>query len=493
MSASADAPKVFISYSWKPAQHQQKVIALAERLMGDGVNVVLDVWDLREGQDKNQFMERMVTDAEIKRVLLICNKDYKEKADGRRGGVGAESMIMSGEIYAKAEQTKFIPLIFEADDNGDAYTPVFVHSRIYLDFKDEHVIEDSYEQLIRNIFDKPARKKPPLGIPPSYLDDAEPTRLATAHQVATIKNAFINERKNAPLLVKQYYSAFIKAIKDFEPVEKEFTPENFIELTLSRIEKISPLRDDFVHFLETYLEVAIDFDQESFHDFFEELVPYFFEKAYQSYNADTIYSLQFDYLRFFLYELLLHCTAVLLKREKFDILAGLLYDTFVIFREHGDAKVVDFRMLNLPVATLNKHQNERFQLNRVSVVGDNIKKRASEKYPFDELKQADLILFHVSELSGFVPNASSRAYWRPETTPYSTYGLPVFSRMVSQRYFEKIKVLFDVQTKEELAEKIKAFETDSFTQVWYRSEFFMTREIPQLSSLIKLDRIGTVK
>lgn len=47
--------------------------------MGDGVNVVLNGWDLHEGQDKNQFMERMVTEPDIKWALLICNKDYKEK------------------------------------------------------------------------------------------------------------------------------------------------------------------------------------------------------------------------------------------------------------------------------------------------------------------------------------------------------------------------------------------------------------------------------
>jgi len=71
---STKAPKVFISYSWKPFQHQQKVIALAERLMDDGVHAIIDVWDLREGQDKNQFMESMVTDPEVRRVLIICNR-----------------------------------------------------------------------------------------------------------------------------------------------------------------------------------------------------------------------------------------------------------------------------------------------------------------------------------------------------------------------------------------------------------------------------------
>lgn len=44
---------------------------LAERLIGDGVNVILDVWDLKNGQDKYVFMEQMVEDSEIKKVLSV--------------------------------------------------------------------------------------------------------------------------------------------------------------------------------------------------------------------------------------------------------------------------------------------------------------------------------------------------------------------------------------------------------------------------------------
>ena len=41
--------KIFISYSWTV---QDRVIELAERLIANGVDVVLDVYDLKEGQDK---------------------------------------------------------------------------------------------------------------------------------------------------------------------------------------------------------------------------------------------------------------------------------------------------------------------------------------------------------------------------------------------------------------------------------------------------------
>ena len=45
-------PQVFISYSWTSKEYQKSIISLASRLRHDGVDVKLDVWDLKEGQDK---------------------------------------------------------------------------------------------------------------------------------------------------------------------------------------------------------------------------------------------------------------------------------------------------------------------------------------------------------------------------------------------------------------------------------------------------------
>lgn len=53
-------PKVFISYSWTTAVHEDWVLTLATRLMENGVDVVLDKWDLKEGQDIYAFIESMV-------------------------------------------------------------------------------------------------------------------------------------------------------------------------------------------------------------------------------------------------------------------------------------------------------------------------------------------------------------------------------------------------------------------------------------------------
>jgi len=83
-----NSPKVFISYNWSSTVHKEWVRKeLAERLISDGVEVTLDQWDLKEGQDKYTFMEKMVTDKKFVKVLIVCDKKYAEKADKREGGV----------------------------------------------------------------------------------------------------------------------------------------------------------------------------------------------------------------------------------------------------------------------------------------------------------------------------------------------------------------------------------------------------------------------
>ena len=103
-------PKIFISYSWSS---DALVLQLAQRLISHGVEVVLDKWDLKEGQDKYAFMEQCVNNPDITKVLIVCDSQYAKKANDRTGGVGDETVIISSEIYGKMQQEKFIPIIAE--------------------------------------------------------------------------------------------------------------------------------------------------------------------------------------------------------------------------------------------------------------------------------------------------------------------------------------------------------------------------------------------
>ena len=107
-------PKLFISYSWSTPEHEQWIVDLATGLVNSGVDVVLDKWVLREGHDSIVFMEKMVTDQTITKVILVCDKAYATKADGRAAGVGTETQIISAEVYAKQSQDKFVAVKVKA-------------------------------------------------------------------------------------------------------------------------------------------------------------------------------------------------------------------------------------------------------------------------------------------------------------------------------------------------------------------------------------------
>ena len=162
------AAEIKFSYSWSS---DRLVLELAQRLISHGVDVVLDKWELKEGQDKYAFMERCVNDPDITKVLIICDRVYAQKANNRTGGVGDETVIISGEIYGKMKQEKFIPIIAERDDEGNEYLPAYIKTRIYIDLSDATKYEEQYEKLLRNIYEKPQLVKPKLGKKPEWLDE----------------------------------------------------------------------------------------------------------------------------------------------------------------------------------------------------------------------------------------------------------------------------------------------------------------------------------
>ncbi len=68
--------KVFISYSHDSEEHKAWVADLARFLISNGIDVVIDAWNLRRGEDIPKFMEDGLSSAD--RVLMICTERYVE-------------------------------------------------------------------------------------------------------------------------------------------------------------------------------------------------------------------------------------------------------------------------------------------------------------------------------------------------------------------------------------------------------------------------------
>lgn len=163
---SEKAPKVFISYAWA---NKNFVLRFAQDLTKDGIDVIIDEWNLKPGNDKYAFMESMVRDKTIERVLIMCDRVYKERADNRQGGVGDETVIISPQLYQEMEQTKFVPIVLEHDDEGNPCKPIYINSRIHFDFSSEDNYEYNYLQLLRFLYSEPYYIKPKIGQKPDLL------------------------------------------------------------------------------------------------------------------------------------------------------------------------------------------------------------------------------------------------------------------------------------------------------------------------------------
>lgn len=167
--------KVFISYSWEDDEHKEWVRSLTDKLLENGIDATLDQYDLSLGDRLPQFMERSVTNADY--VLIICTPTYKEKSDARKGGVGYEGHIITGELFAKGNERKFIPVIRKGDVS-DAL-PISLEGKLAIDLKDGPHYDTNFEDLVTTLNGVP--KKPPVNkaarISSSTLSTRAPERV----------------------------------------------------------------------------------------------------------------------------------------------------------------------------------------------------------------------------------------------------------------------------------------------------------------------------
>lgn len=156
-------PRAFISYAWEDDAHKGWVKTLAERLRRDGVDVLLDKWALAPGDQLPEFMERAIRENDY--VLIVCTPLYREKSDGRSGGVGYEGDVMTGEVVASRNHRKFIPLLRRGSWAEAA--PSWLKGKVYVDLSDGPYSEDHYQDLLATLHNR-REGAPPVGSAPAF-------------------------------------------------------------------------------------------------------------------------------------------------------------------------------------------------------------------------------------------------------------------------------------------------------------------------------------
>lgn len=155
-------PKLFISYAHENEEHKEWVLKLATDLRKSmGIDVMLDQWDLRIGQDLSLFMEQGLSKAEM--VICVCSNGYVLKANLGESGSGYEKMILAKPLLKNTNVDYIIPII-RCNDNNEL--PIFLGTKLYIDFSDDDKYLNKLTELAERIYDKDKIKKPSLGESP---------------------------------------------------------------------------------------------------------------------------------------------------------------------------------------------------------------------------------------------------------------------------------------------------------------------------------------
>ena len=443
---TTNVPKVFISYSWMVGD---RVLEFAERLVEtDGVDVVLDKWDLKEGQDKYTFMEQAVNNPEIIRVLIICDKTYAEKADNRTGGVGDETVIISPEIYGNVSQEKFVPVVFEKDENNKPYLPAYIKSRIYFDLSNDDIYEAEYEKLLRNLYGKPEHKKPKLGKAPEWLNEEEVSFSAIRDLVKQVKGYNGGNMSKAGFLTRRAVDDFTQALKSLGlPLDKPFDAD----LYMKQIDMAKPLRDYFVDYVEAL--ISKDFPVgDVLSDFFEKI----FNNTIDTGGLTQYDPNNFEFYLFFIWESFICTASVLLHFERYEDINRIITRTFFLRNDpKSDVETAGtfaafFRFFDI-LEKVCKPKSEDSRL--FTLAGDIVVKR--EKKPLitkESLVEADLLLYQVS----YALFEADAWKWFPSLYVYRSdfQSQKIWTRLQSRRYCEKLFPLFGVNSLSKLKEKV---------------------------------------
>ena len=438
-SEEIKSPKIFISYSWTSEKHKKRVLDLAERLIADGVKVVLDVWDLKTGQNLHKFMEQMVNAEEISKVLLIIDKGYQTKANDGSGGVGVETEIVSSKIYNHHEQEKFIPVIFEMDSDQEPYLPTFLASRVYIDLSSENS-RDEYVELLRTIYGKPLHVKPSLGKAPAFLESE--VSLSVPSFLLEIKRILrVDSIENKPHLTVEFFTEVANALNDTNIQGEQAQPSD--DDVLREIQSFLPVLDEFNNIFSKLVEVF----PEDFNRFVRDFIEKCHDFCHPKLSSNGYYPDQYAPGKFILQELLLYIVAAYFRCERFQEFDDL-FSEGIIINNRGTKKLDNILKIYEPMQILDIRRKQRLNLNRVSITADLIKERSEYcGVPFEEIAQADVIIFLRGELSS--------GSWYPRTVIYlNDYSvLPIFLRAQAESYFLKICPALGIKDKKDFDEK----------------------------------------
>ena len=482
-------PKIFISYSWTTPEHEQRVLDIATELVESGIDVILDKWNLKEGDDADVFMEQMIADPTIQKVLIICDKMYSEKSDKRKGGAGTEAQIISREVYEQQpDENKFVVAAFEINEETcKPYLPVYYGSRKYIDFTDPNKYARKFEELVRWVYNKPLYVKPKLGRVPDYILADDKKTLGTTAAYRRAISLVAEGRTNAVGAVREYLNTFAENLQSFQ-LPSCRNHSDYYALFTNSIKDFVPYRDEWIELLKNVCRNdIIESTFDSYMRFFEYIHLYTQERRGVTY----VYQEEEDNMKFIEYELMLCFIAVLLRNECFVAVADLFNTSFYNKKASNEYEATytyrEFEHHLYSVYNENQYATQRYYSLLAKILYDRME--SCSALSIEDICQADFVTW-----LHFLSNKQEenwRSRWFPHSILYSCNQrrpFEIFARAESCKYLDKIKVIFGYDGLEDFKMLYDYIEKNSQSIV-PRWQF----ESPDVKLLMNVDKLGIRK
>lgn len=417
---------------------------LAENLRRNGVDAILDKWDLRDGQDAAAYMESIISDKTINKVLLVCDPVYVTKANDRSGGAGTEAQIISAEIYKKSSHRKYLAVIAAKDQDQIRHVPAYYGSKIFVDMTLPEEYDEKLEQVLRWIFEKPLHQKPEIGQPPAFLND----QASLSVGASSISRRFIESAKHGKPSV---FGLFRDFLSTFSSNLEKFRISSPAPLTSEQLQaNIDSFQADRNLFGETVSAAALYIQSDTFgsdlHRFFERFLYYLFPDPLSQNDWGDC----FDNFRFFAHELFLLTIAALIKHDRLEVAKSLLDSQFFVGR------IANLQSLSATTySVLLQDLENRHVWNNERARGMLLRNRANPSKELPYMIQADFVCFLRLELSGH-----DEAFgWHPHLLGYpdSSNPLEIFARARSRAYLSRVLALLGEKQESDIHQLLQKY------------------------------------
>ena len=408
MKPTIKNPKVFISYAWGSPEYQNRVLSLAQDLQSDGVDVLLDKWSLKEGNDTYAYMEQSVTNPEVTHVLILLDPIYAKKANDRSGGVGTETQIISPEIYNNITQEKFLPVVMEREGDDGIPKPSYLKTLLHFDLSKPECYDDEYKRLVKRLYGIEIIPKPALGKMPYWVTEESSIPSSARTAISAIKN-----NSNVPERRSDYIS-FLNTLRN-KICEFDSSAEDYLAI----YSEIKPYRDEFLHSLKASAVV------EDAH----KLIGDFLQECYYDINSTTPSVPCKDMKQILLHEIFVYIIAYYCKAKDYLSLEYILNRTYFGTRYRNEKQEIGLHIFyhhsEIMDSTKNIADDKNYYCGTAQHWVDNVNTEICTK---KELAFADVLICNYS-LYG--QNYHYDWNWFPITYVYGGEYETMFQKLAS--------------------------------------------------------------